>query len=456
MTRLVRIGRSRRTVVGMLAAMAGQAAAACTLGSVPTGDGRGPNSLSAPSAAPPAVKFPATMTVITVSNLHSEPGFKAAAEEFGRRNSVQMELAPGSPQKVVQMMAAGTPPDVFRRNQGAFSQQLADGSIRALDPYIQQSKDFKLADYFPHLVRVHSLRGKQYAVPEDFQPASPLYYNRAIFERAGEPLPTPDMPWSRFLEVARRLTRNTPDGDQYGYYFMAPFWDQFVYNHGGQVVDQTNEPTKCLLDQPAAIEGLQFMVDLQHKWKVMPSPQVRQEAGLANEVKWFQQGRLATVNGGTWRTADWTQAGDNLHWGMTLAPKGQNGKWHYGTGGAGWAIPQDAPSPEASWAFAKWQFGPLGWNVWLDGRDPKTFSLPALRSLAVQEAKRLETYYPNASQVVASADHIYFRPQGVGWERALAEVWNAALDDLHQNKAAVRTIVTDAVARINPILAART
>ena len=34
-------------------------------------------------------------------------------------------------------MAAGTPPDVFRRDAAAFHQQVADRSIRDLNPYFK-------------------------------------------------------------------------------------------------------------------------------------------------------------------------------------------------------------------------------------------------------------------------------------------------------------------------------
>ena len=238
--------------------------------------------------------------------------------------------------------------------------------------------------------------------------------------------------------------------DQYGYMFASFTWEQFVYNHGGQTVDNTENPTKLLLDTSQAIAGLEFMVDLQHRWKVMPSPQVRTAAGLANEPAWFTANRLATVNHGTWQTATFLQAGDNLSWGMTLAPKGQDGKPHYGTGGAGWSIPREAKNPDASFEFIRWQFGPQGWKTWLAGRDPKVFWLPALRAMAEQEAKRLESIYPNASLVVKSAESVFLRPGGVRWERAASEVINPVLADLHQNKLPVRAAVTDMISRPTP------
>jgi ABC-type glycerol-3-phosphate transport system substrate-binding protein len=434
----------RRGIVrGLAAGAAGTVLAACRLG-MPEQQAQRP---------PTAVKFPDSLLVITIHDFSKDAGFNAAVEEFSARNKVRIELTPGSVQQVLTMIAGGTPPDVFRRDAAAFHQLVADGGLLDLTPYFQKSKDLKLSEYFPHLVRMQTYQGKLVAVPEDFQPASTLYYNKSIFEKAGEHFPVPEWPWDRLLEVARRLTRGTGEiMDQYGYYFPAWTWDRFVYNHGGQVVDNVENPTKCLLDSPEALAGLQFMVDLQHKWQVMPSPQVRRAANIPNEYLWFRQGRLATVSQGTWATDQWRQEGESLAWGLTLDPKGQDGKWHYPTGGSGWAIPREAKTPDASWEFIKWQFGPEGWRIWLSKRDPRVFWLPALQGLAAEEARRLEGIYPNASIVVRSAEYIYIRPMGARWERAMSEVLGPLLNDLHENKVAVRSAITEAVPRINRIL----
>jgi ABC-type glycerol-3-phosphate transport system substrate-binding protein len=404
--------------------------------------------------APGATRFPETLYVTTIYNFQqNDPGFVALAEEFSRKHSVKLELTPGNVQEVTTKMAAGTPPDVFRRDAAAFHQQVADGSIRDLNPLFKGEKEFKVADFFPSLVKMQTFQGKLVAVPEDLQPASTLYYNRTLLQQAGVQAPNENTSWPQLLEAAQKLARGGDPKDIYGYMFPAWTWEQFVYNHGGQTVDSTEDPTRCLLDQPRAIEGVQFMVDLQHRWKVMPAPDARRQLDNANENTLFQRGRLATVNHGTWATATWQQAGDALQWGLTLAPKGQDGKWHYATGGAGWAIPKDAKYPEASWAWIKWQFGPAGWRQWLAGRDPKVFWLPAVRSVAEEEAKRLERIYPNASAVVKSAEYLFLRPGGVRWARAQSEVLNAVLTDLNENRAQARTALVEAVPRINAILA---
>ncbi|MDQ3703389.1 MAG: sugar ABC transporter substrate-binding protein [Chloroflexota bacterium] len=378
----------------------------------------------------------------------------AGAEEFSRRHNVRLEMAPGSVADITAKIAAGTPPDVFRRDANAFHKVIADGGLRDLHPYLQSARDLKAGDFYPHLIKMQSTAGKLYAIPEDFQPASILYYNKAILDKAGEKPPVPEWNWNQMLDFARRVTRGSGDGqDQYGYLTVSGWWEQFVYNHGGQVVDNVENATKCLLDSAPSLDGLQFLVDLQQKWKVMPSPQARTQAAIGNEIAWFVANKVATVNHGTWATVNWSQAGENLSWGMTLGPKGQDGKWHYQTGGAGWAIAKEARTPDASWEFIKWQFGPQGWKAWLAKRDPKVFWMPALRALAESEAKRLEKLYPNAQLVVKSADSIYFRPPGFKRERALMEAVNPALADIQSGKSPVRSTMQDAVRRANAILA---
>ncbi|NCV01326.1 MAG: hypothetical protein EBV53_09085 [Proteobacteria bacterium] len=64
----------------------------------------------------------------------------------------------------------------------------------------------------------------------------------------------------------------------------------------------------------------------------------------------------------------------------------------------------------------------------------------------------MEKYYPNASLVVQSAEHIFLRPGGAKWEKANAEILGPALTSLHENKAPVKTTIQEAVTRINAVL----
>ena len=466
--RLMALGFATAGIAGSLvAACGGDAAPAAPAKAEPT-KAAAPAAPAAPTAAATAaaptkapettaapVKFPETLAVTTINNFATnDPAFLKAADEFMAERKVKIEFIPGNNQEVITKIAGGTPPDVFRRDAAALHGLVAEGAMRDLNPFLAKTKDVQVSDFYPHLIKGQTYQGKLVALPEDFQPAPLLFYNTQIFEKAGEKPPTPDTTWADFLEQAKRLTKGSGDvADVYGYSFPKWTYEQFVYNHGGQTVDNVENPAKCLLDSTQAIQGLEFMVDLQHKHRVMPSPQVMTGANIPSENNWFLGGRLATLNGGTWFTGNLNTAKDNLPWAMTLAPRGQDGKAHYPTGGAGWAIPTASKNADAAWAWMSWQFGPAGWKSWIAKRDPKTFWLPALKSIAADEAKRLEQFYPNASLVVRSADSIWFRPGGAKWEKANAEILGPALTSLHENKAPVKTTIQEAVTRINAVLA---
>jgi hypothetical protein len=294
-------------------------------------------------------------------------------------------------------------------------------------------------------------------LPEDFSPISTLFYNRALFERSGEALPQPDWPWSRLLDTARRLTSGGGDvKDVYGYGFLTTStWEQFVYNHGGLVADSVERPTRCVLDQAPAVEGVQFVVDLMHRWQVQPSPQAKKAAGLDHDSLWFPANRQATYIEKPTITATWLQQGDNLRWGLTLGPKGQDGKWHYASASEGWGIPKEVKTPDASWALLEWQVGPQGWRTWLAKRSPSQFHLPAIRSLAEQEAQRLERIFPNASLVLKSAESAFLRPQGARFEKAFGDHIHSTVLKLMDGTESVRAALTEAVARANAVLSGR-
>ena len=103
----------------------------------------------------------------------------------------------------------GDAPGRLPAGRRAFHQLVSEGGARDLQPFFQAAKDVKLSDYYPHLLKGQTFQGKLVAVPEDFQPASVLYYNKSLLGKAGEAAPTPDLGWAQFLELS-------PPADQGG------------------------------------------------------------------------------------------------------------------------------------------------------------------------------------------------------------------------------------------------
>jgi multiple sugar transport system substrate-binding protein len=102
-----------------------------------------------------------------------------------------------------------------------------------------------------------------------------VYYNKNLFDQAGVAYPQAGWSWDDFLKAAQALTKDTNgDGatDQYGVgteleaIRLAPF----VWQNGGEIVDDPAKPTRLALDTPAATEAFQWFVDLQVKHHVAP------------------------------------------------------------------------------------------------------------------------------------------------------------------------------------------
>jgi hypothetical protein len=119
------------------------------------------------------------------------------------------------------------------------------------------------------------------------------FFNKNLFQTAGLKLPEarPDGwgDWSAFLESARKLTRagTAPEDTQFAT-LQGDYWN-WICAAGGEIVNR--ELTKCLLDRPEAIEGLQMWSDLVKVHRVAPAPA---ELQGQNVNDWFRSGRLAT------------------------------------------------------------------------------------------------------------------------------------------------------------------
>ena len=92
--------------------------------------------------------------------------------------------------KLMSMLAAGTPPDVFYMGFPEFVEYHAKDTLLNLQPYVDATSNFNASDFFPGLLDAFRDRetGELYGIPKDWS-TYVLYYNKEMFEEAG--LPTP-------------------------------------------------------------------------------------------------------------------------------------------------------------------------------------------------------------------------------------------------------------------------
>ena len=118
--------------------------------------------------------------------------------------------------------------------------------------------------------------GRQLGLPRDLNVIA-LFYNKAMFDKAGIPYPDDTWDWAKLSEVGKQLTLDTNgDGktDQWGLYTettdMENYWSSLVWQNGGDILSPDGKTT--VLDTPEAAGGLQRLQDLIWKEKIVPDP----------------------------------------------------------------------------------------------------------------------------------------------------------------------------------------
>jgi multiple sugar transport system substrate-binding protein len=190
--------------------------------------------------------------------------------------------------------SGGAPSDVMLLNYRRFATFAEQGALEPLESYLANSSVIQESDFFPEVIESFHYQDTLWCIPQNVS-SLVVYYNKDLFDAAGLAYPTDDWTWAEFLETARILTQDT-DGngetDQYGVgiepslFRLAPF----IWQNGGELVDNPDNPTRLALDNPDALAAFQWFVDLQVKEHVVPDAVA--EAIEASEVR-FLNGRLA-------------------------------------------------------------------------------------------------------------------------------------------------------------------
>ena len=265
---------------------------------------------------------------------------------------VRLEHTPFSAyvSRLLTRMAGNVAPDIMAVEVNLFPTLWAKGAFLSLQPFIDRDPAFHINEFFPEVVGRFSVNKDVYAIPRDTAPFACVYYNKKLFDEAGLPYPTDDWTWDDLLRVSRQLTK-TENGrvSRYGFYAWA--WQNFVYSNGGKLVDNLYHPTKCLLGEAKAVEGLQFYSDLMNKYKVAPTPVMLGNLAMGAQQLFMTQ-RVAMFSSGYWEVPILRQI-KGFEWDVVMFPKGPTGKRAFGTGGTGYAILKSTKHPDLAWEVLK-------------------------------------------------------------------------------------------------------
>ncbi|MGY0020140.1 ABC transporter substrate-binding protein [Streptomyces sp. YJ-C3] len=190
------------------------------------------------------------------------PGMQRIIKAFERQNpeiSVEIQLTPWTSYWTTlrTSMRGGTAPDVFWMNAVNIQLYAANGALEPLSEHIARDRT-PLGRHPEALVDIYAYEGRQYGLPKDFDTIG-LWYNKALFDKAGITYPDSSWTWDDVRDAARELTN--PRTRVYGIAAemdrQAKFYPT-VFGAGGYVL---RDGRSGFADQ-RSVEGLRFWTDL--------------------------------------------------------------------------------------------------------------------------------------------------------------------------------------------------
>lgn len=349
--------------------------------------------------------------------------------------------------KLMAAFAGGDAPDNMAIDHDAFPFMVQKQVFARLDPLVNRDKTV-LDDYFSSALQGMSYQGSLYGLPTGGS-AYYLFWSPRLFQQAGLATPNDLMAkgawtWQAFLDAAQKLTQSTGASAQFGVdaglnlSAIAPW----VWSNGGAYLSSDQQQLR--LDQPAAVDAVQFLQDLIWKEHVTPPP-----GTPPGPIKSFIAGKLAMhMNWGGTGIAQFAPVKD-LSWDIALPPA-RDGKSF-----VTWAplnpmtINKQAKHLDQSWTFERWYNGTPGMTVFSqNGR------VPVARSV-LTSAAYLKATPPAHQQVVLQGMQVgkpaFLNPN---WTLA-SEKLAPFLTKIAKNTMPVGDALRQAVALANPILAGK-
>jgi sn-glycerol 3-phosphate transport system substrate-binding protein len=272
--------------------------------------------------------------------------------------------------KAMTAVLGGTPPDLAVLDTPELFSLLDQNAIIPLDDLIAQSGGKAwLDDFYGALLLNAQANGHTYSVP--WQRSTPIfYYNKDMFRKAGLDPSRPPKNWPELVDYGQKLTVRDSSGRVTQWGVEAPIADTspwvfqgFLIEAGASFFDPNGKWVK--FNSPEAVGALQFILDLQNKYKVHPP-------GPTSKPFWdqvpqdFIQQKVAMIYTTTGNMT-FIRTNATFDWNAGFMPAGKR----YGapTGGGSFYIFNKIPADHivAAWTFIRWMTDPAQAARWTIG-----------------------------------------------------------------------------------------
>jgi multiple sugar transport system substrate-binding protein len=340
-------------------------------------------------------------------------------------------------------IAQGKPPDIVLVESTRFPEFVSKGALQPLDSYLKTDTDIQPGDYYPAAWQSYQYQGSTYGLPNEFDVLA-VACDLNQLELASVPMPKDGWTWDDYLKTAQDLTADR-DGngrpDVWGT-TICPWWQVFVWQNGGELVDNLEAPRRSTLSTPAAQEALQFLTDLQAKHHVAPPPALTQGD---ERVKAFKGGQVALIY--TPRNDIPTLAKTESRMDTVPLPRGKVAA-NLGSG-SGYCLVKGAPHADKAWRLMSFLSGVDGQKLVL-GAGFTTPARPALVASEYFAGPGISIQGPGAFATGLKVMRpMPFTPRYA----AISAIWNEELKALWSGQATVAEVTKRIDERVDKVLA---
>ena len=153
-------------------------------------------------------------------------------------------------------------PDIFFVPAEDFNMYSSMGALMDLTRFFLLDGTFDPKDYYPSAYCYGLFEGKPYALPRE-SVLTFMFVNKSLLAREGIAMPSNDWTWEDFLDICRKVTRDTDgDGqpDQFGCYDYS--WHQAVISNGLSLFREDGKTSYFASERME--ETVKFMIELRN------------------------------------------------------------------------------------------------------------------------------------------------------------------------------------------------
>jgi multiple sugar transport system substrate-binding protein len=228
--------------------------------------------------------------------------------------------------KILTALSNGTAPDLILVGDDEAPEMVASGALVNLTPLVtSHAYGIDQSAFFPSVWASGVMGGKDYFIPKDWADEA-VIYNKALFAKAGVPLPKAGWTLAQFEQDAKKLTvtkngRTSQWGVQLPGDWLRAGVEYIATAYGSRVISPNGHSVSGYLDSPEATAALDDYFNM-YKEGISPSPAA--VTGFGN-IDLFATGRVAMIWNGPWNVGEYEED-KSLDFGVAPMPIGPSGQ----------------------------------------------------------------------------------------------------------------------------------